>query len=492
MDRKNGGDPLAAVPPPRPPKSLPRVHRPRAPEPTLSQVGSNNNNNNINNNINTNLNSSSNSNTISSSSSNRSRTNPILPPLIALHNTSNINNNNNLNRNNSNLSSSFSRRRPPPPSPLLHPIPLTPTTIQPIINNNLLGGPWDTAGATTPVSLGNFQNTGPPNSPVTLASPRPETERLANEYVDTPLQRQNPNTPHNNNNNNNQHGFLHTGQRHILQQIHQQHSTTANHLLQSSHLSSTTPNAQPAASTTTATTTTPANPTFTDDVDCESNTELIHSNNTLSPKETHIKNLLQKSRPITKQPTATSSPVTTSTTFVKDVGPTISPLCHDDHGDSTNLITCPQCKRCRCDQCKKPRQLPSTWICNKSCLCSAESVIDYASCLCCVKALFFHSESMKDGADDPCSCAPHRRTARWGWLGAISILLPCLWCYWPMRGCIALCAKCYRRYAQQGCRCQQQLPSMLQTNSSIGGVGANNIINSNSNFSGEKRLLDTN
>lgn len=484
MDRKNGGDPLAAVPPPRPPKSLPRVHRPRAPEPTLSQGVINSNNNS----------SSSTSNTINTSS-NRSRTNPILPPLIALHNNSNITttNNNNLNRNNSNLSSSFSRRRPPPPSTILIPIPLTPTTIQPIINNNLLT-PTTTATATTttttPVGLGNFQNIGSPNSPVTLASPRPETERLANEYVDTPLQRQNPNTPHNNNNN--QHGFLHTGQRHILQQIHQQHSTTANHLLQSSHLSSTTPNAQTAASTTTATPTTTI--TITDDVDCESNTELIHSNNTLSPKETHIKNLLQKSRPITKQPTATSSPVTTSTTFVKDVGPTISPLCHDDHGDSTNLITCPQCKRCRCDQCKKPRQLPSTWICNKSCLCSAESVIDYASCLCCVKALFFHSESMKDGADDPCSCAPYRRTARWGWLGALSILLPCLWCYWPMRGCIALCAKCYRRYAQQGCRCQQTLPNILQANnsSSIGGVGVNNIINSNSNFSGEKRLLDTN
>ncbi|KAL5292334.1 SPRY2 family protein [Megaselia abdita] len=489
MDRKNGGDPLAAVPPPRPPKSLPRVHRPRAPEPTLN---SNNNNNNHN------INSSSNSNTINS---NRSRTNPILPPLIALHNNSNninTNNNNNLNRNNSNLSSSFSRRRPPPPSPILTPIPLTPTTIQPIINNNLLTPTSFTAtatgtGTTTPVGLGNFQNIGSPNSPVTLASPRPETERLANEYVDTPLQRQNQNTPHNNNN---QHGFLQTGQRHILQQIHHQHSTTANHLLQSSHLSSTTSNAQTttAAATASPNTTTTQTP-FTDDVDCESNTELIHSNNTLSPKETHIKNLLQKSRPITKQPTATSaasSPVTTSTTFAKDVGPTISPLCHDDHGDSTNLITCPQCKRCRCDQCKKPRQLPSTWICNKSCLCSAESVIDYASCLCCVKALFFHSESMKDGADDPCSCAPHRRTARWGWLGAISILLPCLWCYWPMRGCIALCAKCYRRYAQQGCRCQQQLPNMLQTNSSsIGGV--NNIIqNSNSNFSGEKRLLDTN
>lgn len=38
MDRRNGGDPLA---PPRPPKLLPRVHRPRAPEPTLSGVDHN-------------------------------------------------------------------------------------------------------------------------------------------------------------------------------------------------------------------------------------------------------------------------------------------------------------------------------------------------------------------------------------------------------------------------------------------------------------------
>uniref|UniRef100_T1GIB1 Protein sprouty n=1 Tax=Megaselia scalaris TaxID=36166 RepID=T1GIB1_MEGSC len=486
MDRKNGGDPLAAVPPPRPPKSLPRVHRPRAPEPNTLLSNSQGGNSNIIINSNNN-NSTSSSNVTSTSNSNRSRTNPILPPLIALHNSNhnNNNNNNNLNRNNSNISSSFSRRRPPPPSPLLNPIPLTPTTIQPIINNNLLTSPSATA-ATTTTPFQNSTSIGTPNSPVTLASPRPETERLANEYVDTPLQRQNPNTPHNNNNINN-HGFLQGGQRHNLQHVHQQlHSTTANHL---SHLSSTTANHGTAASTASsniaaAATGTPASSPFSDDGDCESNTELIHSNNTLT------------SRPITKQPTAgsTAAITTTTTTFVKDVGPSISPLCHDDHGDSTNLIQCPQCKRCRCEQCKKPRQLPSTWICNKSCLCSAESVIDYASCLCCVKALFFHSESMKDGADDPCSCAPHRRTARWGWLGAISILLPCLWCYWPMRGCIALCAKCYRRYAQQGCRCnQQQLANVLQTNnSSIGGVGVNNIINSNSNFSGEKRLLDTN
>ncbi|KAI8039340.1 hypothetical protein M5D96_008063, partial [Drosophila gunungcola] len=83
-----------------------------------------------------------------------------------------------------------------------------------------------------------------------------------------------------------------------------------------------------------------------------------------------------------------------------------------------------------------------------TCLCSAESVIDYASCLCCAKALFYHCArdndlDCDDGngtpcVDNPCSCGPYKRTQRWGWLGALSIFLPCLWFYWPMRGCMKL------------------------------------------------------
>ncbi|KAJ8970637.1 hypothetical protein NQ314_001093 [Rhamnusium bicolor] len=51
-------------------------------------------------------------------------------------------------------------------------------------------------------------------------------------------------------------------------------------------------------------------------------------------------------------------------------------------------IMCPECGRCRCESCQQPRPLPQKWVCNNSCLVSADSVIDYASCLCCVKGLF--------------------------------------------------------------------------------------------------------
>lgn len=111
----------------------------------------------------------------------------------------------------------------------------------------------------------------------------------------------------------------------------------------------------------------------------------------------------------------------------------------------------------RCESCQLPRPLPSRWVCGKTCLLSADSIIDYTTCLCCVKALFYHY-SEGDGdvscADDPCGCSPDKRTARWGCLAALSCILPCLWCYWPLRGCKRAVEVCYARHSRQGCRCR--------------------------------------
>nr|CAD7445547.1 unnamed protein product [Timema bartmani] len=122
-------------------------------------------------------------------------------------------------------------------------------------------------------------------------------------------------------------------------------------------------------------------------------------------------------------------------------------------------IICPECSRCRCESCRQPRPLPSKWLCNNKCLFSAETSVDYASCLCFVKGLSYHCAGDPDGdgdtcVDDPCSCGPPDCLARWGYLGLLSVLLPCLWCYWPLRGCAHLCERCYARYSGQGCRCQ--------------------------------------
>lgn len=127
-------------------------------------------------------------------------------------------------------------------------------------------------------------------------------------------------------------------------------------------------------------------------------------------------------------------------------------------------IMCEYCGKCRCESCREPAPLPSRWLCDNSCFCSAETALDYASCLCCVKGLFYHcgdggsgveaeAEGAGSCADEPCSCAGSRRLARWTCLGALTLALPCLLCYWPLRGCVALCEACYARYASHGCRC---------------------------------------
>lgn len=170
-------------------------------------------------------------------------------------------------------------------------------------------------------------------------------------------------------------------------------------------------------------------------------------------------------------------------------------------GDS---IICPECSRCRCESCRTPRPLPSRWLCEDKCLCSADSCVDYLSCFCCVKGLFYHCGSNSDDddddeeeddiddddvvhtrherahkqshcrrrrrrvtprrngaggscADDPCSCAPsHHRLARWGCLASLSLVLPCLLCYWPLRGAVQLVELCYQRCTRHGCRCDQK------------------------------------
>lgn len=130
-------------------------------------------------------------------------------------------------------------------------------------------------------------------------------------------------------------------------------------------------------------------------------------------------------------------------------------------------IICDFCDKCRCESCREPPPLPSRWLCDNTCLCSAETVLDYASCLCCVKGLFYHCVDGGSGgvatgvdgevgascSDEPCSCAGHRRISRWACLGALTLIMPCLLCYWPLKGCVTLCEACYARHAAQGCRC---------------------------------------
>uniref|UniRef100_A0AAR5P225 Protein sprouty n=1 Tax=Dendroctonus ponderosae TaxID=77166 RepID=A0AAR5P225_DENPD len=99
-------------------------------------------------------------------------------------------------------------------------------------------------------------------------------------------------------------------------------------------------------------------------------------------------------------------------------------------GTSRPSIMCTTCGRCKCATCRAPKPLPECWSCHGGCLLSADSMVDYVSCLCCVKGLFYHCSEADDMdsscADDPCGCGPDRRVERWSCLAALVCALPCL------------------------------------------------------------------
>uniref|UniRef100_T1JJ50 Protein sprouty n=1 Tax=Strigamia maritima TaxID=126957 RepID=T1JJ50_STRMM len=124
--------------------------------------------------------------------------------------------------------------------------------------------------------------------------------------------------------------------------------------------------------------------------------------------------------------------------------------------NSSDSIVCVSCGKCKCLACREPRALPSKWICNSRYECSAEALVDTVSCMCCVKGVFYHCT--KDGdmdddvscADRPCSCSDDRRCVRWSCMGALSLFMPCLLCYWPLKGCLKGLETCYARYHTRG------------------------------------------
>uniref|UniRef100_A0AAY4BCZ9 Protein sprouty homolog 2 n=1 Tax=Denticeps clupeoides TaxID=299321 RepID=A0AAY4BCZ9_9TELE len=126
-----------------------------------------------------------------------------------------------------------------------------------------------------------------------------------------------------------------------------------------------------------------------------------------------------------------------------------------EDGPDKHARRCQDCGCCKCKDCARRRTLPSCWMCGRRCLCSAESAVEYGTCVCCVKGLFYHCSSDDEDlcADKPFSCSQSHCCARWSALGALALLLPCLLCYLPAKGCLALCQGCYDRAARPGCRC---------------------------------------
>ncbi|XP_076340732.1 protein sprouty homolog 3-like [Tachypleus tridentatus] len=181
-------------------------------------------------------------------------------------------------------------------------------------------------------------------------------------------------------------------------------------------------------------------------------TQTGNDNIGLSRNSSQSLKLLRTEIPVTKQPSIISWKVGKVTKVPNDT----SVSSENSHGES---IICDECHKCKCDSCQKPRALPSRWICKEKILCSADVVVDCCSCMCCVKGLFYHcakdyeQDNNVSCADDPCSCHPQFRSLRWLCLGVLSALMPCLFCYWPMKGCIKMCEMGYDRLLSHGCRC---------------------------------------
>ncbi|XP_073998802.1 protein sprouty homolog 3-like [Rhodnius prolixus] len=116
-------------------------------------------------------------------------------------------------------------------------------------------------------------------------------------------------------------------------------------------------------------------------------------------------------------------------------------------------IICAECGKCRCDSCRSPRSPPSAWLCSDLCYCSVDSCVDYASCLCCVKGAMYHCGEEPGWADDPCSCSGAGWGPRWACLSIASLILPCLWCYCPLRSAADACSRGYAACTHRGCTC---------------------------------------
>lgn len=67
------------------------------------------------------------------------------------------------------------------------------------------------------------------------------------------------------------------------------------------------------------------------------------------------------------------------------------------------------------------------------------------SCLWCAESLLYHCLSDAEGDfSDPCACEPGhpRPAARWAALAALSLAVPCLCCYAPLRACHWVATRC--------------------------------------------------
>lgn len=135
----------------------------------------------------------------------------------------------------------------------------------------------------------------------------------------------------------------------------------------------------------------------------------------------------------------------------------------------SQLLICRHCGRCKCQACTSPKPLPSRWICDGSFLCNAEKLVDYSSCMCCVKFGLYHRRRIQlDTEDfDSClGCGGSGAGTKWTLFTMACAFLPCFWFYFPLRGCAWAAENFYSRTTLVGCRCQPRPPANLHRTAS--------------------------
>lgn len=130
-------------------------------------------------------------------------------------------------------------------------------------------------------------------------------------------------------------------------------------------------------------------------------------------------------------------------------------------------IICQRCGRCRCLECARHTT-------------SHPAVVEVCSCASCVRRVveFRRRQRLQYSDDDDddiattadlCSCSPPRSDCRrrWALLVVLSVFLPCLCLYWPLRCVAAACSRCAGRRQVRGCHCVERHTPRLTTESVV-------------------------
>lgn len=197
---------------------------------------------------------------------------------------------------------------------------------------------------------------------------------------------------------------------------------------------------------------------------------LTHSGNKFDSGSTSTKNIVVTLAPRERvvlpnrtqstQNSIITQPVSGSPPLKKDLPIEIQNI--DDKDDS---IICSKCGLCRCGACTSPRELPSKWLCGDKINVSPETAVEYATCVCCVKGVFYHCSKDDQDAEfecvsDPCACCNRPDCCkRWTCILAMSLCLPCMCLYPPAKCGLMACTGLYNKCRKKGCTCSNNKSS---------------------------------